>query len=535
MSAATIRAGAPAAAATVGANPWLIALVVALASFMEVLDTTIANVALNYVAGGMGVSSDEASWVVTSYLVSNAIILTASGFLAGLLGRKRFFIICLALFTASSILCGVAWNFQSLLLFRILQGLGGGGMVPLAQSILADSFPPSKRGQAFALFGVAVVVAPVVGPTLGGWLSDNLSWRWCFLINAPVGVFAMILINRMFHESAAFVEARRRRLMEAGGFDLVGFALVATFLGSLEVMLDRGLEDDWFASPFIVVVAAICAFSFLTMIPWELSRRNPTIDIRMVAGRQFAACFVVMLSAGAILLATTQYMPQLVQQDFGYTATWAGLALTPGGLVTLPMMFVVGALSSKVQPKYLIAAGAIFVALSMYQMTAANSDLGFWFFAHSRMLLGVGLPLIFLPSMTASYDGVPSDKTDQASALLNAARNTGGSLGAALIANVLTDRGQFHQSRLVEHVIPSSPSYQQTLQQVTSYFTSHGSSFAQAQQQAIGWMGKQLQAQVSLLSYVDAFWVLTLLALAAIPIALSLRNVKLGGASVSMH
>ncbi len=530
MSAEAISAGARARA-----NPWLIALVVALAAFMEVLDTTIANVALNYVAGAMGVSEDEASWVVTSYLVSNAIILTAGGFLAGLLGRKRFFIICLALFTASSILCGIAWNFQSLLLFRILQGFGGGGMVPLAQSILADSFPPAKRGQAFALFGVAVVVAPVVGPTLGGWLSDNLSWRWCFLINAPVGVLAMTLIGGLFYESAAYVEARRRRLMEAGGFDFVGFALVATFLGSLEVMLDRGLEDDWFASTFIVVVATICAFSFVAMIPWELSRRNPTIDIRMVAGRQFSACFVVMLATGAILLATTQYMPQLVQQDFGYTATWAGLALTPGGLVTMGMMFVVGWLSSRVQPKYLIAAGAIAVALSMYEMTAINGGLDFWFFARSRMLLGVGLPLIFLPSVTASYDGVPPDKTDQASALLNAARNTGGSLGVALVANVLSDRAQLHQSRLIEHAIPSSPPYQETVKQATDYFVAHGSSLAQAQQQAIAWIGEQLHAQTSLLSYVDAFWILMLLSLAAAPLALTLRRVKLSGAAKGAH
>jgi DHA2 family multidrug resistance protein len=535
VSAAAIQADAPASRAGASVSPWIIALVVALATFMEVLDTTIANVALNYIAGGMGVSADEASWVVTSYLVSNAIILTASGFLAGLIGRKRFFIICLALFSVSSILCGMAWNFQSLLLFRILQGLGGGGMVPLAQSILADSFPPAKRGQAFALFGVAVVVAPVVGPTLGGWLSDNLSWRWCFLINAPVGVIAMLLIGRLFNEPKAYIEARRRRLMEAGGFDFVGFALVATFLGSLELMLDRALDDDWFASPFIVVVATICALSFVTMIPWELSRRNPTIDIRMVGGRQFAACFLVMLAAGAILMATTQYMPQLVQNEFGYTATWAGLALTPGGLVTMAMMFVVSALSTRVQPKYLIAAGSIVVALSMYQLTAVNGGLDFWFFARSRMLLGLGLPLIFLPSMTASYDGVPPDKTDQASAMLNAARNTGGSLGAALISNVLADRGQFHQSRLIEHAVSSSVPYQQTLHQATNYFVAHGSSFVQAQQQAIAWIGRQLQSQVSLLSYVDAFWALTLLALAAAPLALSLRNVKLGGAPKGMH
>ena len=256
-------------------NPWLIAILVAFATFMEVLDTTIANVALPYIAGGMGVSEDEASWVVTTYLVANAVALTASGFLARLLGRKSFFLICLGLFTASSVLCGFAWSLQSLLFFRILQGLGGGGMVPVSQSILADAFPPAKRGQGFALFGVAVVVAPVVGPTLGGYLADNYSWHWCFLINGPVGVGAIALIALLLREAAAAVEEQRRRLLEAGGFDLVGFVLVATFLGALEIVLDRGLVDDWFSSTFIVTFALISAVAFMLMIPWEASRRNP--------------------------------------------------------------------------------------------------------------------------------------------------------------------------------------------------------------------------------------------------------------------
>src|SRR5690242_15986448 len=247
-----MSAGAARTGASTATNPWLIAVVVAFATFMEVLDTTIANVALPYIAGGLGVSEDEASWVVTTYLVSNAIALTASSFVARWLGRKSFFLICLALFTVSSVLCGFAWNLQSLLLFRILQGLGGGGMVPVAQSILADSFPPAKRGQGFALFGVAVVVAPVVGPTLGGWLSDNVSWHWCFLINAPVGLLAMALIFLLVRESQPARTERRRLRQQGGGFDLVGFVLVAVFLGALEVMLDRGLEDDWFGSTFIV-------------------------------------------------------------------------------------------------------------------------------------------------------------------------------------------------------------------------------------------------------------------------------------------
>jgi DHA2 family multidrug resistance protein len=531
MSAGANGAGAPAAPT----NPWLIAVVVAFATFMEVLDTTIANVALPYIAGGLGVSEDEASWVVTTYLVSNAIALTASSFLARWLGRKSFFLICLALFTVSSVLCGFAWNLQSLLLFRILQGLGGGGMVPVSQSILADAFPPAKRGQGFALFGVAVVVAPVVGPTLGGWLADNYSWHWCFLINGPVGVLAITVIALLLRDSAAAVEERRRRLLEEGGFDVVGFALVATFLGALEIVLDRGLVDDWFSSRFVVTFAVISAIAFVLMIPWEISRRNPMIDIRMVGTRQFGACFVVMLATGAILYATTQFMPQLVQQNFGYTATWAGLVLSPGGMVTMVMMFVVGRLSGKVQPKYLIIAGAIIIALSMYDLTNVYGDLGFWFFARSRMLLGVGLPLVFLSITTASYDGIAAEKTDQASALINAARNTGGSIGVSLASNVLAHREQFHQSRLVESVIPSSMQYQDTLHRVTDYFVAQGNSLLQAQQQAIQWIGQQVQTQASFLAYMDVFWVLMLISLAAVPLALALRKVKLGGAAPVAH
>ena len=305
--------------------------------------------------------------------------------------------------------------------------------------------------------------------------------------------------------------------------------LIATFLGALEVVLDRGLEDDWFGSSFIVTFAVISGLAFVLMIPWGLTRRNPIIDLRMVASRQFGACFLVMLATGAILLATTQFLPQLVQQDFGYTATWAGLVLSPGGVVTMAMMFVVGRLAAKVQPKYLIVAGAVIIALSMYGMTNVYGDLGFWFMARSRMLLGVGLPLIFVPIMTASYDGIPPSKTDQASALINAARNTGGSIGVSIVSNVLTHREQFHQNRLVEQVIPSSTQYQDTLQQITNFFTAHGSSLAQAHDQAIQWIGQQVQSQASFMGYMDAFWVLMLISLAAVPLALTLRKVKLGG------
>jgi DHA2 family multidrug resistance protein len=442
----------------------------------------------------MGVSDDEASWVVTTYLVANAVSLTASPFLARRLGRKTFFLICLGRFSISSLLCAQAWNLDSLLLFRILQGLAGGGMVPVSQSILADSFPPEKRGQAFALFGIAVVVAPVVGPTLGGWLADNLSWRWCFLINGPVGLATIALI-------AILLPADKPGQARSVRFDVIGFLLVATFLGALEIVLDRGLEDDWFGSNFIVTFTAICALAFVLMIPWEMSRHDPMIDVRMVGSRQFGACFLVMGATGAILYATTQ----------------------------------VGSLSSRIQPKYLIMTGAIFAAISMYQMTDLYGDFGFWFFARTRMVLGLGLPLIFIPIITASYAGIPANRVDMASALINAARNTGGSIGISIASNVLAHREQFHQSRLIGRAIPSSMQYQDTLQRMTHYFLAQGSLPPEAQQQAVGWIGQQVQAQSSFLAYMDVFWVLMLLSLAAVPLALSLRKVKLGGAAPAAH
>src|SRR5580658_3682278 len=379
MSAAATGTLRSAAASGAGVNPWLIAVLVAFAAFMENLDTTIANVALPYIAGGMGVSEDEASWVITTYLVANAVSLTASSFLAPRLGRKPFFLMCLALFTASSVLCGFAPNLQALLLFRVLQGLAGGGMVPVSQSVLADAFPPQKRGQAFALFGVAVVVAPVVGPTLGGWLADNFTWRWCFLINGPVGLATIALI-------AILLPADKPSQARAARFDFIGFLLVATFLGALEIVLDRGLEDDWFGSNFIVTFTVIAAIAFVLMIPWEMTRPDPMIDVRMVGSRQFGACFLVMGATGAILYATTQFLPLMLQTEFGYTATWAGLVLSPGGLVTMVMMFVVGQVSGRIQPKYLIMTGATFAAISMYQLTNVYADLDFWSLARTRMV-----------------------------------------------------------------------------------------------------------------------------------------------------
>ena len=526
MSGASAAGGA-AVSSPPAVNPWLIAIVVSLATFMEVLDTTIANVALRYISGGLAVSSDEASWVVTTYLVSNAIVLVASSYLSERFGRRRFYLLCLATFTIASVLCGLSWNLQTLLIFRVIQGFAGGGMIPTSQAILADAFPPAKRGQAFALFGVAVVVAPVVGPTLGGYLSDNFSWHWCFLINGPVGIFAFALVYVLLKETPE-VERKRQEFRKSGiRFDLVGFLLVATFLGALELTLDRGQTEDWFGSGFIISTTAICVLSFLLAIPWVLTKANPIIDGWLLGTRQFGACFIVMMATGAILIATTQFIPQVVQENYGYTATWAGLALSPGGLVTMAMMFVAGRLSSVIQPKYMIAVGAAIIAVSMWQLTSLYPGLNFGFFVWSRLYIGLGLPLIFIPITSASYYGLRPDQTNQASAMINAGRNIGGSIGVCIASNVLAHRQQWHQSRLVEHVMPSSPAYHETMQTMSRYFAERGATTADAQAQVTAWIGQQVQTQASFLAYIDVFHVLMLIVLCAIPLALILSNIDL--------
>ncbi len=518
-----------------GVNPWIVAIIVSIATFMEVLDTTIASVALRYIAGGLAVSNDEASYTITTYLVANSIVLCASGWLAQALGRKRFFLICLAVFTLSSALCGIAWNLPSLLVFRVIQGLAGGGMTPVAQSILAAAFPPEKRGQGFAIYGVAVVVAPVVGPTLGGFLSDNYSWHWCFLINLPVGLLSLALVWFYIPESAKQTAERAALWAKGLPFDYIGFILIGLCLGSLEVVLDRGQIDDWFGSSFITTFAVICVVSLAVFIPWELNHRAPVIDIRMLTGRQFGLCFMIMLGVGGILISTTQFLPQLLQDFYGYTATIAGLALSPGGLVTMVMMFVTGRLSGVVQPKYQIAAGAAIVAAAMYYLTNLDADLNFGFFAWSRVYVGLGLPLMFIPITAASYAGIPANKTDQASALINVARNFGGSIGTSIAQTTLMRREQFHQSRLVETVGSWNPFYHQSLNQAQAYYQNQSGGVGTAAQQAFGYVGQAVQDQAAFLSYIDVFVTLGYIALGLIPLALLLKSVKPGSAPAGAH
>ena len=507
-------------------NPWLIAVVVSIATFMLVLDTSIANVALRYIAGSLAAGIDESTWVITSYLVANAIVLPVSGWLARVVGRKRFYMLCVALFTVGSLLCGLAPNLPMLIVFRVLQGLGGGGMAPSEQSILADTFPPEKRAQAFALYGVAVVVAPTIGPALGGWITDNWSWNWIFFINVPVGIASLLLVQWLLVEPEVLQEERREHLRGGLHIDWVGFVLVALFLGCLEVVLDKGQREDWFESNFIIFFAVVSAVSFLVFVPWELTRKEPIVDLRLMGHRQFALSFAAMMALGATVFATIQLLPQLLQENFNYSATLSGLALMPGGVVMLILMPIAGKLTDMVQPKYLVALGMLLTAGGLYYMTSFSPDADFDFFAWARVFQMLGAPFLFIPITTLSYADLPPEKTNEAAALINVARNEGGSIGVSLVTTMLAQREQFHQSRLVDNVTQTSPQYQAVVHQGAQHFTSTGASLPDAQHQALGLVGQLVQSQSQLLSYIDVYFVLAIIAAVMVPVALMLRPIE---------
>jgi DHA2 family multidrug resistance protein len=489
-----------------GRNPWLIAVVVSIATFMQVLDTSIANVALRHIAGSLAAGVDESTWVITSYLIASAVVLPISGWLANVIGRKRFYMLCVAIFTIFSLLCGMAPNLQMLIVFRVLQGLGGGGMAPSEQAILADTFPPKKLPQAFALYGIAVIVAPTVGPTLGGWITDNSSWHWIFFINVPIGLASLLLVNWLLVEPEVLERERRERLAQGLRIDWIGFALVALALGSLEVVLDKGQREDWFSSSFIVSFTAISVVSLLALFPWELSRNEPIVDLRLLLQRQFGTSFLMMMGVGAVLFGSIQLIPQLLQTSFGYTATLSGLTLMPGGLVMASLMPVAGQLTNVIQPKHLMAFGTLLIGLAMWHFTTLTPDANFGFFVWARIYQVVGLPFLFIPITAASYVDVPSNKTNDASALINVARNLGGSIGVSMANTVLVQREQFHQFRLNEHIYPSSLPYQDMLHSAIARFVAQGKSLPDAMQLAQSAIEQIIQSQAAILSYVDVFF-----------------------------
>ncbi len=511
-------------------NPWLIALVVTLASFMEVLDTSIANVALPHIAGNLSASENEATWVLTSYLVSNAIILPLSGWLSLLMGRKRFYMACVAVFTLSSFACGIAPSLGMLVFFRVVQGIGGGGLQPSEQAILADTFLPSQRGMAFAIYGIAVVTAPAIGPTLGGWITDNFDWRWIFFINIPVGLLSLFLTNFMVDDPPYFVKERRERRSRGLQVDYWGIIFIAIGLGFLQVLLDKGERDDWWASDFIRMCAILAAAGLILAIYWELKQRDPVVDLSLLKDRNFAVAAGLMFMLGVVLLGSTVLLPQFVQLVLGYSATDAGLVLSPGGLLVMGMLPFVGLALGKIEARWVIAAGLVVTSLALIHMASFNVEMDFKHAVLARCYQAAGLALLFVPINTAAYAFVPRNKNNAASGLINLARNVGGSVGISLVTTILSRRAQFHQARLVENATSLNPAFNRAVHAAGGLF-GPGRSDATA---TYALLMRRLEQQANTLSYIDCFYLLGIVFAAMVPLVFIMKRSK-PGLSMGAH
>ncbi len=488
-------------------NPWLIAVVVALAAFMEVLDTSIANVALPYIAGGLAASNDQSTWVLTSYLAANAVVLPISGWLAVRFGRKRFFTLCIMLFTLSSVLCGSATSLGVLIVFRALQGAGGGGLQPMAQAILADTFPPEKRGLAFSVYGITAVMAPTIGPTLGGWITYNYSWRWIFYINLPIGILAVLLVSR-FVEDPPYL----RQLRNAGvRLDYIGLGFLAIGIGALQVLLDKGQEDDWFGSRFILTLSVVSAISLISLVVRELWHRSPIMDLRLFKNSNFAMANLMMFVLGVVYFSSLVLIPQLLQTLLGYTAELAGLVLSASGIVVLIGMPIVGQLTTRVPAKYLIATGWITMGLAMlYSTKRIDLDISFKVAMWLRVAQAAPLPFLFVPITLASYVGIPTERSNDAAGLLNFMRNIGSSVGTSMVTTLLARRSQFHQAMLSSYTTGYDPVFRNQASGLSHQLIQSGTSAADAQHQAYGVIYQEMLRQSQLLSYLDVYKVLAI-------------------------
>lgn len=507
-------------------SPWLIVAIISIPTFMEVLDTSIANVALDHIAGGLSISNDQATWVLTSYLVANAIIIPISGWLSDVIGRKRYFMISIALFTLSSLMCGLAPNLTTLVIARVLQGIGGGGLAPVEQSILADTFPPRLRGMAFAAFAIVVVVGPVLGPTLGGYITENSSWHWVFLINVPIGIASLFLVNVFVDEPKAVRDDHAKLLKRGIRVDYIGIILIVLGLGFFEYTLDRGLREDWFASSFIIATATISAVSLIALVLWELNNDDPVIDLKLLKSRNLSLTLLMMAVTGMILFGTTQLIPQMLQQVLGYTSFQAGLALTLGGLATLAAVPFAGRLSGKVDVRLLLFPALLVQAFALWNMTHLNADITFHDAAIARLFQAMALPFLFVPINAVAYVGLPQNKTAQASSLLNISRNLGGSIGISISQTLLAGGLQRHQSNLVNPLNPLNPNYNEWMQKAQGAFGDPTTPLAVLYQ--------TVQRQAAMLAFLDVFHALMIVVLCVAPLVFFMRPGKAGGGGGGM-
>lgn len=516
-------------------NPWIVAITVTIATFMEFLDTSVANVALPHIAGSLSASQDESTWVLTSYLVANAVVLPISGWLASLFGRKRFYMTCVALFTISSFLCGIAPSLRMLIFFRILQGMGGGGLAPSEQAILVDTFPAEKRASAFAVYSIAIVFAPAIGPTLGGWITDSYSWRWVFFINIPVGILSLLLTSLLVSDSPALVE-KMKSVRGKLKIDYIGIGLIALGLGCLQMVLDRGEREDWLESSFIQGFLVVAFIALTIGIVWELTHGDPAVELSLLKERNFGLANIMYFVLGFVLFGTTVLVPQLTQTLLGYTATDAGMVISPGGITVAVLTPFVAILVKKIDGKWLLMFGLILVVLALNYITESlSTDIDYRTLALARIFQGVGLAFLLVPASIVAYSYLPREKNDKASSITNLSRNLGGSFGIAFVTTMVSRRAQFHQNILVSHLTSYDYPYRSAVQSASHTLIAHGTPPSLAIDQALGVLYRMVQRQANMLAFIDAFWLVGVVGLMAIPFVLLIKKSRAVRSGVQGH
>ncbi len=500
-------------------NPWLITATVMMAVFMEVLDTSIANIALPHIAGSLSATPEEATWVLTSYLVANAIVLPMTGWLGNYFGRKRVFLTCIMLFTFASVLCGLAWDLPTLVVARILQGLGGGAMVPIAQSIMLESFPPQKRGAAMAAFAQGVVVAPILGPVIGGWITDNYSWRWIFYINVPVGIFAVVMAKWVV-EDPPYIKRN-----VAAAIDYIGFGLLAVWLGTMQIVLDKGQEADWLGAEWVRGFVAVSAVAFLGFIWWEFKAEHPLVDLRVFKNRNFTIGLILMTSLAAILYGTTAQLPLFLQTLMGYPALQAGYAMSPRGVAAFFTTFVVGRLVGKLRMRWMLCIGFVTLAYSSWLLANINLEVGMRSVIWPSVVNGIAISFIFVPLTTTTMSQLGQAQIGNASGLYNLMRNLGGSIGIAFVTTMLARGAQAHQALMAGHLTPTDPAFAQRFAAAKTLLAHHADS-ATATRQAYAAVYALLDQQAHLWAFVDNFRLFSLLALAGLPLVFLFKRVQ---------
>jgi DHA2 family multidrug resistance protein len=502
-------------------HPYIVSFTVVLAMFMELLDSTVVNVSMPHIAGNLSATIEEATWVLTSYLVANAIVLPLAGWFSSLFGRKRFYMICVTIFTFASLMCGLSTSLGSLVFFRIMQGAGGGAMQPLAQAITVESFPRKKLGMAMSIFSMGVVLAPIIGPTLGGWITDDYNWHWIFLINIPVGAVALILTSIFVHDPPFLV---RRSLRDGMKIDYIGLGLIALGLGFLQFTLDKGQLEDWFSSNLIVASLIVALVAIAGAIIWELRHPDPIVDLRLLKNRNFGLATATMLLVGFVLYGSTLILPLMLQSLLGYTALLSGLVLSPGGFVVLLMAPVVGWLTQKVEVRWLLAFGVSIFAISLFHMAHFNLNIDYNTAMTSRMFQSLGMAFLFIPINVSAFYYIAQKDVNRATGLINLARNIGGSVGIAMVATMLSRRQQFHQSVLVSHLNPLNQVYQSSLAGATQMLAAKGADPVQAAAQAQGIFYGMAQRHAAMLAFADIFWIMGIAFLLIIPLAFLMKK-----------